>query len=362
MVLKNLVSYKLQRSFGFPRDLPMNLAVASTYKCNSRCKTCFIWKINKFDKELKVDEFEKIFKKYGKNKLYLLTITGGEPFLNKDIDKISFFAEKYCNVKKIVIPTNAILNTYNLGKVKSILSGLKKAHLTINISLDGVGEDHDHARGIGGNYERVINLYKDLQELEKEYKNLDVNLHTVISRINYKDFGKIFSHVMNELKPKNYITEIAELRPEMGNLSENITPNYEEYSSAIDVLIRDLENRKLNVKQSFRLEYYKLVKEIIKKKTQVIPCYAGIASAQIDPTGEVWFCSLRAESIGNLRDVDYDFSRLWHNDKAKKQRLSITNKECYCPLANASYTNIALDFKSSFRVMSKFLMSHFKYR
>jgi len=67
---------------------------------------------------------------------------------------------------------------------------------------------------------------------------------------------------------------------------------------------------------------------------------AGVASAQIAPNGDVWTCCIRAESVGNLREHNYDFRSVWTTSHADELRRSIKAGECYCPLANASYTNM----------------------
>jgi hypothetical protein len=60
---------------------------------------------------------------------------------------------------------------------------------------------------------------------------------------------------------------------------------------------------------------------------------------------------VRAESLGNLRDHDYDFRAVWHSARADAFRASVKNHECACPMANASYTNLLLDPGSLVRVM-----------
>jgi hypothetical protein len=94
------------------------------------------------------------------------------------------------------------------------------------------------------------------------------------------------------------------------------------------------------ITQAFRLEYYHLVKRILAEQRQVIPCYAGWASAQIYANGDVWPCCVRADKMSNLRQVDYDFRRAWSSPEAERIRRSIYAQECHCPLANASYTNM----------------------
>ena len=88
---------------------------------------------------------------------------------------------------------------------------------------------------------------------------------------------------------------------------------------------------------------------------QVIPCYAVINECQISPTGEIWTCSVLGKSLGNLRKENYNFRKIWSSVEAKKLRRSIKNKECWCPVANISYTNMLCDFKSSLKILNGFL-------
>jgi hypothetical protein len=94
------------------------------------------------------------------------------------------------------------------------------------------------------------------------------------------------------------------------------------------------------ITQAFRDRYYDIVKRTLVEQRQIIPCMAGVASAQIAPNGDVWTCCIRAESVGNLRDHNYDFKSVWTTIKANELRRSIKAGECHCPLANASYTNM----------------------
>ena len=74
---------------------------------------------------------------------------------------------------------------------------------------------------------------------------------------------------------------------------------------------------------------------------------------QIAADGDVWTCCIRAQPLGNLRDVDYDFGKIWFGKKADELRRSIKNRECYCPLANASYTNMMCNWMTLARVLAK---------
>jgi len=347
-LIPKIITYKLFRKFGFPRILPMNYTVSALYTCNSRCKTCNIWK--KKAVNLTISEYKEIFRKLGKSP-YWITISGGEPFLRDDITELCKIIYKYSKPAIINIPTNGILTNKIVQEVKEIAASCKKTQIIINLSIDAIGKHHDNLRRIQGNYEKVINTFKRLKALKLE--NLSVGIHTVISKFNVKYFTTI-SKTLMDMKPDSYITEIAEQRNELDTMNADITPDIVSYCSAIDYLIHRIKNDKFTgmnkITQAFRIEYYSLVKKILRDKTQSIPCYAGIASAQISPDGEVWSCCIKAQSIGNLRDLNYNFKKIWFGRRMKKERQSIKNKECYCPLANASYTNMLMNIPTLFRV------------
>ncbi|MBI2942003.1 MAG: radical SAM protein [Chloroflexi bacterium] len=341
------------RSTGYPKLLPANITISLLYTCNSRCLTCNVWQ--KKAKNLTVDEYDRIFASLG-TAPYWFTFSGGEPFLRKDIVEIVYRAYDYCRPGIINIPTNSLLSWLIPGRVEEILRRCPDTQIVLNLSLDGVGEEHDRLRGVKGNFEHFLKNYRSLRQLE--YPNFTLGVHTVISRFNYQRIGEVCD-LVHTLRPDSFITEMAEQRVELGTMGCDITPSAEEYAQAINVLeqkTRDYGFQRMGgVAHAFRKRYYALAKRILVEQTQVIPCYAGWASCQISPDGHVWSCCIRAESMGNLREHDYEFAKVWFSQEAEKLRTSIRNKECHCPLANASYTNLVHHIPSLIQVVSSYL-------
>ena len=336
--------YKLARSTKVITPLPINLTVSVTYRCNSRCKTCNIY-LKKAD-EFTADEFDKTFRSLGRVP-YWFTLSGGEPFLRKDLPEIARSAYRRNAPGIINIPTNGLLVERIVSGVEEIVTDCPKTQIIINLSMDDIGERHDEIRGVPGNFDKLIETYWALKKIEA--CNLSVGIHTVVSKFNVTRIEEICDFVSQKLKPDSFITEIAEERVELDTMGMDITPTPEHYADAIDHLsnvIRAGDYRGISkITQAFRLNYYQLVKRILAEKRQVIPCFAGLASAQIAPDGDVWMCCILAKAIGNLRDWDYDFRSVWKSAEAKRQRRSIRRGECYCPLANASYTNMLCNLK-----------------
>jgi len=333
--------------------LPFNLVVSLSYRCNSRCKTCNIWR--KSADELSSDEWREIFAKIGKIPYYL-TFSGGEPFLREDIVEIVSAACQLCQPAIITIPTNALMSRAIPQRVEEILQAAQKVQVGINISLDGVGQEHDIIRGVEGSYERALETYHSLRALK--YSNLTLSIHTVVSGFNAQRIPEIHRE-LSKLAADSYISEIAEERVELDTMGMDIAPSPQEYAKIADFLTNEIRNGNFSglakITQAFRMQYYDLVKRILFEKRQVIPCYAGFASGHIAPDGDVWACCTRAEPLGNLRQTGYDFAPIWFGKRTEAMRGSIAAGECHCPMANVAYSNMLLHPPTLLRVARQVL-------
>ena len=340
-VLPEIPLLKASYATGRVLRLPVNITVSVSYRCNSRCKTCNVWLLPNDD--LALAEWDLVFESLG-SAPYWFTFSGGEPTLRKDLPEMVARAYRHCRPGIINIPTNGIQHKVIPGRIERVLEAAPKSEVIINLSLDGLGLKHDAVRGVRSNWDHAMKTYAALKELKKRHSHLTLGIHTVISNFNVDSFPELCEYVQRELKPDSYITEIAEERVELDTVGLGITPTAEKYTVAIDTLLESMRDQKLTgvaeVTQAFRRQYYEIVKRTLREHRQVIPCMAGVASAQIAPNGDVWTCCIRAQSMGNLREHNYDFGSVWRTGKAAELRRSIKAGECYCPLANAAYTNM----------------------
>jgi MoaA/NifB/PqqE/SkfB family radical SAM enzyme len=351
-VLARVPLFKLYRRFGWPEMLPLNLTLSPSPKCNSRCLTCNIWM--KREDELTIDEWDKVLASLGRAP-YWFTISGGEPLMYPHVVELARMAYRHCRPGVINIPSNGILSSIP-DRVERIARSCPESQLIINLSLDGVGAKHDHIRGVAGNFEKVEERLGQLLELRRRLPNLTVGIHSVVSTFSVGHLDELIAYA-DRSGADQFITEIAEPRVELDTIGLPITPSPEDYSRAIDRLIAYVEGKRFTgmarFTEAFRVEYYKLVKRILDEQDQVIDCYAGWASAQIYADGTVWPCCVRADDLGNLRNHGYDFKKIWFGEKIREVRRSVAAKECHCPLANATYTNMLHDLPTLARVSAK---------
>ena len=343
-VLSKMPAYKLCRAFGVPRTFPVNLTVGLTYRCNSRCKTCRVY--TRTAEELSLGEYERIFQSIGSSP-YWITFSGGEPFMRDDLADICIRACELCGPAIINIPTNGFLTDRICRAMSRIL------HACPNTEL-GIGQAHDEIRSCRGSFDRAMATYQGLKAMQTG--NLTLGFHTVISRFNAKEIPRIYNE-LKALGPDSYVTEIAEQRVELLTIEADIAPSIPDYCAAVDSIVADMRQWKTGgvsrVTRALRRRYYGLVKRLLKGGRSPLPCYAGIASCQVAPDGEVWACCTRAESMGNLRESQYDFGRVWLSAEADQVRSAIKERRCSCPLANTCYTNMLFSLRTLFGIAAE---------
>lgn len=338
---------------GRPRLLPFSLVISVSYRCNSRCKTCGVWR--RESEELSLEEWRQVFARLGRAPFYL-TFTGGEPFLRSDLPQLVIAAAELCRPAVITIPTNGLLTRRILDGVEGICAAAPHSQVGLNLSLDGVGDEHDEIRGVPGNWQRAMDTWRGLKELQARHANLVLSVHTVVSRFNAERIPGIVEGLAF-LEPDSYITEVAEERVELGTVGWDITPRPEQYGVIADYLSARAKAAPAKglarFTQAFRGRYYQLARRVLEEGRQVIPCQAGWASGHIAPNGDVWTCCVRAEPAGNLRETGYDLRPIWFEQAGDlgRVRRSIAAGECACPMANASYANMLLHPATLARVL-----------
>lgn len=157
-----------------------------TNQCNYTCKYCIFSSNSKKDlRELSTDECIKVIDElYDKNFKYI-KVTGGEPFLRKDIINIlTYMCQKGMHVD---ISTNGSSLTEN------IINKLNEIKLDmLHLSLDGKNSfSHEIVRG-ENTYLKTIRALKQLSKL-----NLYKRVGTVIHKYNESELEEIINLCIN---------------------------------------------------------------------------------------------------------------------------------------------------------------------
>lgn len=160
--------------------MPIDVVLALTYKCNSRCAMCDIWKMKPFE-ELEAEYYGRLPKS-----LRYINVSGGEPFLRPDIIKVIKILKQSCPKADIIISTNGLATELVISKMKEILK--IDPRIGVAISIDGIGKMHDEIRGIPGAFEKSMQTVKKLKDLGMN----NLRLAFTISKKNAEELSKVY--------------------------------------------------------------------------------------------------------------------------------------------------------------------------
>ena len=94
----------------------------------------------------------------------------------------------------------------------------------------------------------------------------------------------------------------------------------------IEIILKIRENKDLI--SSIENKYLKLGKEYLKTGKIPIKCNVFNLSCFVDPSGNVYPCTIFDRKLGNLRENNYDLKKILLSEKAKKIKEEIINEKC----------------------------------
>ena len=167
---------------------PKYLVLPVTYRCNAQCVMCNLGRGHA--EEISLELVKKMVSEPDVlSELGLINITGGEPFLHESLDHICFeLAENIPSLSWIGFSSNGLLGNKIRSAMQNLVENLPNQNLKVSIelSLDGPPEVHDKVRGVKGAFDKVIqtfHLLKDLQKSNPRFSGIgfgcNVNRHTV---------------------------------------------------------------------------------------------------------------------------------------------------------------------------------------
>jgi len=305
---------------------PTNLIYFVTNHCQLNCVHCFYYKyLNKKLHYLSLTELRKIVKLLV-SPLNLLILTGGEPFLRKDLDCMCYIFSELNHTKVININSNGWETNYIYETVKDIRRKMsRRTKLSIQISIDGLEQAHDKIRK-HGSFKKAIETVNKL----KTIKNLNLSIMTTVCKFNYNEIKDLISFVRN-LGVKHKYQFVRDNRKNVFNLKKEFLTNFQPQEEDFFLSLEDLykinsliDEFEEDVRQKIKRK--SVIKSIVSRK-RILPCLAGLNNAVLYSNGDVSFCEPLKPFL-NIRDFGHNFRELWSSTKAQEMRGCI--KDCSC--------------------------------
>ena len=292
---------------------PSVMYLELTYRCNCRCQFCERWKIGPkmASKELTTKEVKKLLTEAYQLGVRYIGLTGGEPFLRKDIFEIGKFAKKM-GFNITVASNGTLLNRKN---IKDVIAAFD----SVAISMDGVTkETHDSLRGVEGVYDKAMGA---LALLKKWRVPVVVNM--VVTQKNFMEIDK-------------YIQFFSKKR-----IPIQLTPVHEYQVSHLKVkpALKQIDIKQfrkiwgnLSKKYPFlNSGYYQRVPTFLSKPNKLLgayTCFAGAVMFFVNPHGEVFPCEFNRTRMGNIREEP--LAVIWKKAKELRRGISSPKRSCLC--------------------------------
>ena len=272
-----------------------DVVLAITYKCNSRCVMCDIWKREDHSSEITPNDILNL-----PNDLEDINISGGEPFLRADLPEIIMSIRKACPKARIIISSNGFATDLIVRQMKKIAEIYPE--IGIAISIDGIGEEHEKVRGINGGYASVLNTIQELKKIK--IKNIKIGF--TLGDYNIGELKKVY-HLSRDLGVEFSCAVVHSSENYFGK--ENKHEKKEEMARALDWLIQK-ELKSWSPKRWGRAYFAYGLKMLVLKKVRILPDYSGFLNCFIDPRGNIYPCDMSTVKMGNLKygfDLNYEF-------------------------------------------------------
>lgn len=306
--------------------------------------------------ELTLDEIRWFTEKAGH--LLYLSIGGGEPFLRKEIAEIVSLFYRNCSTRFVTITTNGLQPEKTLRDVERILQECPHLVLKINLSLEAWGEKHDEIRGVRSNFRKLTETYHRLRALRDRGRYFAINIATTFSRSSQNEVIPLITRVKQEWDVNDHTLSYVRGDIKDPNLKD---PDLDAYEAAIRHL-EQTRNAKLpwvyRLLRAYARTMFRMNLEILRKDRMVVPCVAGRRMLTLADDGTIKPCEVleakegtHAYDFGNLRDFDYDLSKLRKTERAKRAVKFIRPSKCHCSFECANMANVALSPRMLPRVL-----------
>jgi len=297
----------------------MDLSVITTYRCNSRCSMCNIWKHPTHpDYEIDIETLRKLPDGFD-----YVNVTGGEPTLRQDLLEIC--GTLYPKAKTLEISTNGLRGSV-LEKVVR-----KYPDIKIRISVDGVGETNDTVRGERGGFEKKVEAMKRLIAAG----GTDLGFATTFQDENIDEVADLYR--MAEGLKVEFATSALHNAFQF-HKNDNYIYDRVRVAKRVEGLVTDML-RSSSVKTWFRAYMNLGLIAKILGQDRLHPCTQGTDSVFIDPWGDVYACNVRNDLLmGNLRLQTWE--EIYHGLVAENVRAQVANCPQNCWMVSSAKTAI----------------------
>jgi len=255
------------------RRRPVLVHFEVTLRCNAHCGFCDYWKTDPSARSAELASYADAARYFNP---MLVTFTGGEPTMRRDLEDLVAEVDRAISLKYITLITHGAMLT--LERARSLWdAGVNQ----INISLDYLDERHDRARGIPGLTAKILAVVPAMRASGID----NVRFNTVIKNDNLDQIVALAETARTLGAGVNF-----SVYTDAKNGNSDFLIGQEQADAVDDVVRRLLELKRRHRGVITNSDYYlEQIPRYLRGEMRE-PCRSGIRTIHIDPGGHVKRC------------------------------------------------------------------------
>lgn len=301
---------------------PNRVVLDVTRRCNLRCRMCHTWRAPS-DGELSLEEIDRLLRSLPR--LVWLDVTGGEPFVRRDVAEVLARAIEVPPALQVLhFQTNGWATERIVETTAATRARREGIELIVTVSIDGPPAVHDAMRGREGAFARALATLRALWELP----GVEVHVGTTITADNedaLDELGPLLLETLPDFHARRWHLNWAQVSEHFygnGHLAAAPRPDPGDR-------IRDLRRRRglpRGMVELMEQLYLLNLEPFLRGEPSRIPCQALRSTVFVSPEGELFPCHLYDRPLGSLRE--HDLSTLWRSSAVAEARRDIEDLAC----------------------------------
>lgn len=312
-----------------------------TSRCNMRCEHCFyVDELNRRE-EMPLNEIERIARSL--DSLSFLRVTGGEPYLRKDLPEVLQAFYRYSGTRRMGIITNGSRPDWVERSVARLFELCPDLALDIGVSIDGLEAEHNAIRRFPGAFQKARETVAVLHALQPRFPRLSTSIVMTVTSRNEMHLDALYDEISSWGVDRLSVNHVRGKVHDPSLLSVS-RERYMQFAERCERYHLDRDRSwKAGIQRAKNRLTRRTIERVARGELSEIPCLAGSAIGVLYSDGAVALCEMMDRELpaqngaeganpmlGNIRDADYDFYRIWRSENTARCRRWIAATRCSC--------------------------------
>jgi MoaA/NifB/PqqE/SkfB family radical SAM enzyme len=337
-------------------DAPTRLVMDVTRRCNLRCRMCSTWKTDP-GHELAPDEVRRVLAQMPG--LLWLDVTGGEPFLRRDVAALFQAVTASTPALRVLhFQTNGWFRERTREVLDDIVARRPDLDVIVTVSIDGPPDTHDAVRGRAGSFERALATFRELR-VRRDCATYVGTTVTPFNADRVEALGALLRREIDDFRDAEWHWNWLQVSGHFfANADLAVLPKVE----SPDLVRHHLRRRgwPRNLVELMELVFLTNLEFYRRGEPSGIVCQALRSAAFVSPEGDLYPCHVYDRPLGNV--LERPVEELWRSAPVLEARRDVealacggcfTPCEAYPALAGAPWQTLRMTASRAIRMVAE---------